>query len=147
MKLSGLYGKKIADTKDKKRGVILAVSCVKNTIEGYICFDEQEKEFFASAKNSHTFGDLVSFESLGKENENSFRLRLGLPVYTKQGKFLGRLSDCVILGGKLTYALCGSKKIPFENLIIGDAIIVDDGKENSELYAKNMFINAVCNQN
>lgn len=144
MKLSQLYGKKITKTDNRKQGVIFAVSCYKKSIEGYICFDENEKEFFADAKNSRISGEIVTFENLGKENKDAFRLRLGLPVYTQSGKFLGNLCDCTVKGGVLTGAICGNKRLPFCDLTFGDAAILKDSRVQSELTAKNMFINAVC---
>ncbi|MGN0804728.1 MAG: hypothetical protein ACI4MS_05040 [Candidatus Coproplasma sp.] len=144
MKISQLYGKKITATNNAKQGVIFAVSCHKKAIDGYICFDENEKEFFANAKNSHITGDVVTFENLGKESKDSFRLRLGLPVYNQDGKFLGNLCDCIIKGGVITGAVCGNKRLPFCDLTFGDAVILKDTRTQSELIAKNMFINAVC---
>lgn len=156
MKVSQLYGKRIESADKKTHGVILGVSCAENVIEGYICFDEQENEFFASAVGARNLKDKVTFKKLGKENKCSYRLRLGLPVYSQSGKLLGSLSDCTVKGGKLTAIFCKNKKYPISRLNISDAVIVksaakrptqngaETNKQNVEIAAKDMFIRAIC---
>lgn len=157
MKVSQLYGKRIESADKKTHGVILAVSCAGNTVEGYICFDEQENEFFASAAGSRNLKDKVTFLHCGAEGKNAYRLRLGLPVYSHGGKFLGNLSDCTVKGGRLFSVTCKAKKYPVSRISISDAVILDtetkalkaapqsvprDGE--AELAAKDMFIQAIC---
>lgn len=154
MKVSQLYGKRIESADKKTHGVILAISCAENAIEGYICFDEQENEFFASASGARNLKDKVTFKKCGRERKNAYRLRLGLPVYSQEGKFLGNLSDCTVKGGKLSAVMCRTKKYPVSRLSISDAVILkappaaktakDTDAADIDVVAKDMFIGAIC---
>ncbi len=160
MKVSQLYGKRIESADKKTHGVILAISCAENAIEGYICFDEQENEFFASAVGSRNLKDKVTFKNGGKEGKNAYRLRLGLPVFSQDGKFLGNLSDCTVKGGKLSSVCCKAKQYPVSRLSISDAVIIKSAPaartaaakaaeaDNAkvEIAAKDMFIRAICGE-
>ncbi len=146
MKISNLYGKIIESEDKKTHGVIMAISCAKNVIDGYICFDEQEIEFYACAKDARILKDKVTFCQFGKEQKNAYRLRLGLPVYTQEGRFLGSVTDCSVMGGKIAAIFCKNKKYPADRLSISDAVIVKSPASSAdiELAAKNMFIGALC---
>lgn len=143
MKISGLYGKKLTSAKGGREGVILAVALKDGSIERLICCDENEKKFSVIKENIITLcGDAKFFKAspVGKE-ENL--LRLGKAVYTQKGKFLGYLEDCTLKGLKITDAVIGGKKTPFENLVIGDICILAEDASVSER-AKDMFIGAIC---
>ncbi|MGN0824194.1 MAG: hypothetical protein ACI4MB_03910 [Candidatus Coproplasma sp.] len=146
MKISKLYGKKIQSEDKKIQGVIMAISCNKNVIEGYICFDEDEKEFFAKAVGTKFLKDKVVFNELGYEGKNSFRLRLGVPAFTKEGKHLGFITECSVMGGKLSAVFIKNKKYSAGQISVLDAVIVEEpiDKTQAELAAKNMFIGALC---
>ncbi|MGN0805830.1 MAG: hypothetical protein ACI4MC_02220 [Candidatus Coproplasma sp.] len=146
MKISNLYGKRI-ESEDKKRcGVIMAICCAENVIDGYICFDEDEKEFFASACGTRVLKDKVTFTKLGKEKKNSFRLRLGVPVFSQEGKHVGNVTDCSVMGGKLCTVFIKNKKYSAEEVCVSDAVIIKPsaGKAEAERAAKDMFIGALC---
>lgn len=146
MKISKLYGKRIQSEDRKTQGVIMAISCNKNAIEGYICFDEDEKEFFVKSVGTKVLKDKVIFSELGYEGKNSFRLRLGVPAFTKEGKHLGFVTDYSVMGGKLCAAFIKNKKFPASQICVLDAVIVTapEDKTQAELAAKNMFIGALC---
>ena len=148
MKISQLYGKTITSTNGRKKGVILGVSCVKNEIDGLICCDENETRFFVAGGDAVSLCGETQFVKTGKAQKNTASLKLGKAVYSSQGKFLGHLEDCILSGLKITHAVVGGKKMPFNNLILGDVCIVKSKTKtadlSAELAAKNMFIQAVC---
>ncbi|MGN1104784.1 MAG: hypothetical protein ACI4QI_07945 [Candidatus Coproplasma sp.] len=147
MKISSLFGKKIESADKNKHGVIMAISCAKNTIEGYICFDENEKEFFASAYGAKVLKDKVTFKWISREESTSSRLRLGVPAFSSEGKYLGKVADYSAVSGRICSVFIGNKKFSAENLSISDAVIVKPSlqKTQAEIAAKDMFIGALCN--
>lgn len=145
MLVSRLYGMKIVQKDQKKRGYILGISCVENEIEGYICCSESESEFFADGNNAVVCKEFMTFEKTAKRTKGGADLRLGRAVYSEKGKFLGNLDDCTVSKNKLNFALVGKKKYPFSRLILGDVIILKDEKLLAEVAAKNMLIDNLCN--
>ncbi|MGN0812915.1 MAG: hypothetical protein ACI4MQ_05375 [Candidatus Coproplasma sp.] len=150
MKISTLFGKIIESEDKKKHGVIMAISCAKNVIEGYICFDENEKEFFVSASGTRVLKDKVIFKWLSREEKTSSRLRLGVPAFSQDGKFLGNVTDYSAVSGRICAVFICNKKYSAENLSVSDAVIVKQivkqsvEKLQTEIAAKDMFINALC---
>ena len=146
MKISSLFGKKIESEDKTRHGVIMAISCNNNVIEGYICFDENEKEFFASAHGTKVLKDKVTFKWLSREEKTSTRLRLGVPAFSSDGKYLGNVCDYSAVSGTICAVIIGNKKYTAENLSISDAVIVKQSAKNlqTEIAAKDMFIGAIC---
>lgn len=146
MKLSRLYGMQI-ESKDKKiRGYILGITCVNDTIDGYICCNERQKEFFAKGENCSLRKGVLRFGETGKRGENSAVLRLNRAVFAKNGKFCGNLQDCDVRGNNIVSATVSKRKIPFKRIIVGDVFILDDNNTGAEIAAKDMFIDALCRQ-
>ena len=146
MKASKLYGMKIESQDKKIRGHILGISCVKNKIEGYICCNERQKEFFVPSGNAAFRGGVMRFSDTAKKGGDGAFLRLGRAVFAKNGKYCGVLEDCTIQESAVTFATVSRRKIPFERIIVGDVFILEDENLSAELAAKNMFIDAVCSQ-
>lgn len=146
MKISTLFGKKIESEDRKRCGVIMAISCNKNVIEGYICFDENEKEFFASAYGAKVLKDKVTFKWISREEKTSSRLRLGVPAFSLDGKYLGNVCDYSAIKNKLCAVFIDNKRYPTESLSISDAVIVKPSytKVQAEIAAKDMFIGVLC---
>lgn len=148
MKVSELYGKTITGANGKRKGVISSICCLKNEIEGFKCFDENENTFFVAGGDVTSLCGDTRFLKTSKAQKNTASLKLGKAVYSAQGKFLGHLEDCILSGLKITHAVVDGKKMPFNNLISGDVCIVKSKAKNedfsAELAAKNMFIQAVC---
>ncbi len=148
MNISELYGKTITEGNGKRKGYIIGVNCHKNVIEGLICCDESEKTFYVAGGDVTDLCDETRFLKTEKAQKNTASLRLGKAVYSADGKFIGHLEDCILSGLKITHAIVGGKKIPFNNLILGDVCIVRNKTKSAdfsaELAAKNMFIQAVC---
>ena len=143
MKLSRLYGMEI-ESKDKKiRGHILGITCVNNAIDGYICCNERQKEFFAKGENCTLNKGVMRFNETGKRGENSAILRLNRAVFAKNGKFVGVLQDCTVQGNNITSATVSRRRIPFKRIIVGDVFILDDENAGAEIAAKDMFIDAL----
>ena len=143
MKISRLYGTQI-ESKDKKiRGHILGITCVNNTIDGYICCNERQKEFFARGENCTFKKGVLRFDQTGKRAENSEILRLNRAVFAKNGKFVGVLQDCTVQGNVIASATVSKRKIPFNRIIVGDVFILDDEIAGAEIAAKDMFIDAL----
>lgn len=146
MKLSRLYGMEI-ESKDKKiRGHILGITCVNGTIDGYICCNERQKEFFAKSENCSFRKGVLRFNETGKRSQNSEILRLNRAVFAKNGKLFGVLQDCDVRGNTIVSATVSKRKIPFNRIIVGDVFILDDDNSGAEIAAKDMFIDALCRQ-
>ena len=144
MKISELYGKTITGDNGQRVGYILGVSCKGNELDGLFCCDENEKTFFVAAGDAIALNGETRYARVGKAQKNTAPLRLGKAVYSCEGKFIGHLDDCIVSGLKITSAVVKGKKIPFNNLILGDVCILKNTGLSAELAAKNMFIQAVC---
>lgn len=140
MKLSKLYGMQIASENKKIRGYILGITCVGDKIDGFICCDQSENEFFAKAENFRIRGESAVFSSTDTPAENSYSLRLGRAAYDESGKFIGQLDDCLFKGDVIETACIARKKYAFSSLAVGDIVILKSG----EVAAKDMFIDVIC---
>lgn len=140
MKLSKLYGMQIASEDKKTRGYILGITCAGDKIDGYICCDQSENEFYAKAENLKFRGESAVFSSTGNPAENAYALRLGRAAYDESGKFLGLLEDCLFKGDRIETACIARKKYSFSSLAVGDIVILKSG----EVAAKDMFIDVIC---
>ncbi len=148
MNISELYGKTITDEYGKRKAFIMGVTRSGNIVDGLICCDESEKTFYVSGKDAVALCGETKFVKTDKAQKKAAPLKLGKAVYSSQGKFIGHLEDCILSGLKITHAVVGGKKMPFNNLILGDVCIVKRKTKtadySAELAAKNMFIGAVC---
>ncbi|MDE7076764.1 MAG: PRC-barrel domain-containing protein [Clostridia bacterium] len=143
MKASQLFGIQIKCESAQKEGYIMAISRVEDRIEGYICCNQQETEFFAESAGAKIKDGKLCALTTGKRSKASRNLKLGQPVYSEDGKFLGHVDDYEISANRLTGALVGRRKFPFERLTIGDVVIVRNDKTRTEIAAKDMFIGAI----
>lgn len=144
MKASQIFCTEISSEDKKKRGYILAISCVKDMIEGYICCNEHENEFFAESAGAKFLNGSATFLVTGKENKKGYRLRLGQPLYTDNGKFIGHVDDFTIKGNRITFAHVGNRKFAFDRLVFSDVAILKSDDLSAEIAAKDMFIGAIC---
>lgn len=145
MKASEIYCTKIAAKDEKKSGYILAICCVKDMIEGYICCDERENEFFAESAGVKFSGGSATYSVTGKENKKGYRLKLGVPLYSAGGKFLGYIDDFTFRGNRIALAHVGKRKYAFDKLILNDVAILKSDDVSVEIAAKDMFIGAMLN--
>jgi len=143
MNLSCLFGKEIISTDEKIKGRVLSVCIKENEIEGYICFDEREREFFAEAKGAKICGEQLLFERAQKVGRGRNKIRLGLPVYSSVGKFLGLLTDVNFCRSRISFIKVGKTKYPCSRVTFGDGVIIKDEYSIAEAKAKDMFIGAV----
>ena len=127
----------------KVSGCVLSAVRCGNALLGFICCDGQEREFFAEGGDLIVHEDKLYFKEAGKTPKNCKNLRLGNPVYSHCGKFLGHAEDFSVKGGKIAYMTVGNKKYSFDSLQIGDAVIVDDGRARTEVKAKDLLIGAM----
>lgn len=144
MKASQIFCTNISSKDKKKRGYIMSVSCVKDMIEGYICCNEHENEFFAESAGCEFSNGAATFLVTGKENKKGYRLKLGIPLYSDSGKFLGHIDDFTVKNNRLLYAHSGKRKFAFDRLIIGDVAILKNDVAQAEIAAKDMLIGALC---
>ncbi|MDE6850840.1 MAG: hypothetical protein K2J54_05900 [Clostridia bacterium] len=144
MKASQIFCTNISSKDKKKRGYIMSVSCVKDMIEGYICCNENENEFFAESAGCEFSGGAATFLVTGKENKKGYRLKLGIPLYSDAGKFLGHIDDFTIKNNRLVFAHSGKRKFAFDRLVIGDVAILGRDGASVEIAAKDMIIGALC---
>ena len=145
MKVSQLYGKIIESANKKKCGYILGISHTSDTIDGYICCNESENEFFADSTSARFIGDKAIVLKTDKAVKRGARLKLGHAVYSEDGKFLGHVDDYTVKGNKILYAHIGKRKLDFGRLILGDVAILKSAHAQAEVAAKDMFISALCN--
>lgn len=143
MKASQLFGIQIKCESAQKEGYIMAISRVEDRIEGYICCNQQETEFFAASAGSKMKDGKLCAVKTGKRSKTSRNLKLGQPVYSEDGKFLGHVDDYDVTANRLTGALVGRRKFSFDRLTIGDVVIVRSDKTRTEIAAKDMFIGAI----
>ncbi|MDE6690530.1 MAG: hypothetical protein K2K04_01025 [Clostridia bacterium] len=144
MKASEIYCMKIASKDKKKNGYILAICCVKDMIEGYICCDERENEFFAESAGVKFSTDSATFSVTGKENKKGYRLKLGVPLYSDNGKFLGYIDDFTFKGNRIAFAHVEKRKYAFDRLVLSDVAILKSDNLSAEIAAKDMFIGSIC---
>ena len=145
MKISQLYGKKIESSNKKKCGYILGISHTGDRIDGYICCNESENEFFADSSAARFIGDRAIVLKTDKAAKRGARLKLGHAVYSEDGKFLGHVEDYTVKGNKIIYAHVGRRKLDFGRLSFGDVAILKNSHTQAEVAAKDMFISALCN--
>lgn len=146
MKASQIFCMPISSEDKKKRGYILAISCVKDTVEGYICCNEHENEFFAESAGAKFLNSSATFLLTGKENKKGYRLRLGQPLYSDGGRFLGHVDDFTLRGNRIVCAHVGKRKFAFDRLAISDVAILKNDEFSVEIAAKDMFIGAICGE-
>lgn len=144
MKLSQLYGKMITDESGRVRGTILGVCFKDGRIDGVMCCDERENDFFVQGDDATFKGEEITMTRKRKTPKNAEQLRLGRAVYSDDGKFLGYMEDVTLQGKQLKHACVGRKKYDFSRLSLGDVVIVKSEAAKAELAAKNLFISAVC---
>lgn len=146
MKVSEIYGKPVERIDGKKRGYILGISRAGDRIEGYICCNENETEFFAAHDTARFKGEIAIVSKTGKPTKRGDGLKLGYAVYTENGKFLGHVDDYTVKKDRILYAHVGKRKIRFNSLSFGDVAIVKSAEPVAEIAAKDMFIDALCRE-
>ena len=143
MKLSQIFGIPTASRDGKTSGYVISVIRHNDVIEGYICCNERETEFFADGKDIIIHKDTLYFKETSKVPKDGKKIRLGYPVYSHQGKFLGHVDDFIIKNDRITHMTVGKKKYAFNGLEIGDVVIVSDARAKTDLVAKDMLIDTV----
>lgn len=123
LKVSLLYGKPVEST-DGKKGYVISVNELNGRIECLICADCDEKEFTVDARNIVKIGAAVVFEDRESAINNSRPIRLGIPSFDTEGRYLGTLSDFSIEKDMLASAYIGRKKYPAADVACGDAAIL-----------------------
>ena len=123
MNASSLFGKKVESTGGKS-GYVIGVRASAKKIECLECADEDENEFIIDCDYVKRWGETIIFTDRQCDIAASKPLKLGLPAFDENGKYLGELSDFNIQGTRLTKAKIGKKNYPAEGIIMGDAAIV-----------------------
>ncbi len=144
MKASEIFCKPVVCEDKKRRGYILGISCVEDLIEGYICCNERENEFFAESFGVKFTDESAVIIKVGKQSKRGVRLKLGYPLYSEAGKFLGHVEDFTVKGNKIVWAHVGKRKYPFTRLTLGDVAVLKSARADAETAAKDMFIDALC---
>lgn len=145
MKVSNLLGIEILSKDKKMRVTVMSVCHAKNQIEGYICFNESQNKLFIErlyvGKDKQVY-----FNEFKKVRKKYKSLRLGLPAYTNQGKYLGRVEDYLICGTHLSKVKINSRQYNANYITLGNAAIVNVAtqKTQAEIAAKDMFIATLC---
>ncbi|MCM1532674.1 MAG: hypothetical protein NC114_10455 [Ruminococcus flavefaciens] len=123
MKISILYGMPVQSTAGKT-GYVISVNESLGKIQCLVCADENENEFAIDVKNIISVNDKVTFEDRESVIKHSTPVRLGKPVYSGEGKFLGHLTDLNVESNEVVSAQVGKKKFSAGNFVCGDAVIV-----------------------
>ncbi|MDE6790948.1 MAG: hypothetical protein K2J61_04420, partial [Clostridia bacterium] len=89
MKASQLFGIQIKCENAEKEGYIMAISRVEDRIEGYICCNQQETEFFAASAGAKLKDGILCAVKTGKRSKASRNLKLGQPVTVRTENFCG----------------------------------------------------------
>lgn len=145
MNVSELYGKQTLSGDGKKTGCVIGLGESGGEIRYLVCCDGEEREFRIPAENILSVGDKIIFESGKCPYKQCASIRLGVPAFSDGGKYIGVLSDFILAGFKIKYAVIAGKKYPMQRVEYGDAAIVK--KSGAESAAKDMFISAVCESN
>lgn len=145
MKISNLYGRKITCEDGKRSGTVMTVYHLNGKLDGCICFDEDEKEFFAHGVCVKKSGE-ITFCRTGKKSTGAIPLRLGIPVYGTTGKYLGNASDFCYKGNRLCTVAVNGRRYSLGGAIVYDAVILREktARTDAERAAKDMFISALC---
>lgn len=123
MNVSNLFGKKV-ESASGKSGYIVGIRVSGRKIECLECADEEENEFIIDPAFVRKWGESIIFCDRQGEIGASKPLKLGLPSYDENGKYLGELTDFNVKDGKLIKAKIGKKNYPAEGVRLGDAAIV-----------------------
>ncbi len=123
MNASNLFGKKVESAAGAE-GYVVEVRASGGKIECLVCADEDENEFLVDAENVKKWGETIIYTDRAREIKKSGALRLGLPAYDENGRYLGELSDFSLRGARILKAKIGKKNYPAEGVTCGDAAIV-----------------------
>ena len=143
MKISEILLTPVEATDAFDGGYILSVCRDGDVVSGYVCCDENENEHFVPAKKMKFDGGCAKAAATGKTKKKNTFVRLGYPLYADNGKYLGRIDDFTVRGGKLVTAFAGNKRYPCSRLAFGDVAILKNDRAEAESAAKNMFIGAM----
>lgn len=128
MQLSSLIGKPVLSPAGGTLGYVKSVYLAKNlnAILSLVCVDGEEEEFYLPARAVLGADDAVIAGNARLNAPTGNPCPLGKPVYTKEGAFLGTVSE-VTLGEEsaLTVSKEGIATVfPADRLSLGDAVIV-----------------------
>lgn len=142
MKISRLYGRKIAGGEGRADATVLGVDFDGRKICGILAADDEQREFYIAADDI-VWKRALSYKKATKKPVCFNGLRLGRAAYSEDGIFLGYLEE--INAENLAAVSCkiGGRKYAFDCLVLGDVVIVR-GKSLAETAAKDMFIDALC---
>jgi hypothetical protein len=151
MKISELYGKRVESEDKLTNGFIMGVRHDGGKIRFLHCFDNDDKEFFIDVSDLTQRDGQLIFKKTARVEKSCLSIRLGSPIYSDKGKFLGRLTDAECTNFTIKSAFADNKKYPAKRVIFGDAIIVKSrnsnisrDQSNLSLAAKDMFIANIC---
>lgn len=128
MKISRLYGREVESTDGNRRGWVRAVLGRDGAPQFLQCFDDDEREFDVDINCVKQMGEKIIFEDRERERQRCAPVRLGLPAYSADGRFLGHLTDGEFCGGRLKYYIIGRKRYAPADVCAGDVIIVREGR-------------------
>ena len=128
MKISKLYGREVESCDGRRCGWVRAVLGLDGAPQFLQCFDEEEREFDVDIRSVKTFGQKIIFEDRESAKKQCSPIRLGLPAYGADGRFLGHLTDAGFCGGKIKYYIIARKRYLPVEVCAGDALIVSGGR-------------------
>ena len=128
MRVSELYGREVESSDGKRRGWVRAVLGQNGAPQFLQCFDGDEREFDVDIERVKTFGEKIIFEDRERAKRDCAPIRLGLPAYGADGRFLGHLTDVEFCGGQLKYYIIGKKRYAPVDVCAGDVLIVCSGR-------------------
>ncbi len=124
MKLSAVYGREIESSDGKICGWVRAVLGKNGAPQFLRCFDGEEREFDVDIKNVTKYGRKIIFEDRAAVKKSCSPIRLGVPAYSEEGKFLGHIEDIEFKDGAAAAYTIGKKRRRPEEVVVGDVAIV-----------------------
>ncbi|MCD8309578.1 MAG: hypothetical protein LUD19_06965 [Clostridia bacterium] len=137
MKVSELIGSIIKNTDGSVCGYVCGVYSRENKIEYLACADGSEREFKADFRDVKLCGGEVIFNDRKTGKASLKQVRLGIPAYSEEGKFLGFISEVNIQRGNITNYVIGGKRYSPATLNVADAAIVKRRRTLKEDVVKN----------
>ena len=128
MRISELYGRDVESSDGKRHGWVRAVLGQDGVPMFLQCFDDDEREFDVDIERVKTFGEKIIFEDRERVKRDCVPVRLGLPAYGADGRFLGHLTDAEFCGGQLKCYIIGRKRYAPGDVCAGDVLIVHGGR-------------------
>lgn len=119
-----LLGQCVWDNNGQLRGTVIAVLAQGEFATHLRCADQTEREFYLPLeKVTKTEEGIIATQTCPPPHHTTC-VRLGLGIFDDRGGYMGKLTDILLHGTRLAWAVTGRKKIPYRDLQIGDIALL-----------------------